>query len=210
MNFKAWQESVMITLGVMDLDLALRVPKPANLTDNCTSNEKREMEKWEKSNRISLMVIKCAIPEAFRGTMSDQVDTTKAFLEDLEKRFTKNEKAETSTILAKLISMRYTGKGNIREYIMEMSDLALKLKALKLDLSEDLLFSQLRVSYNYQKDSWSLNELISHCVQEDDRLKQERTPSAHLASTIKDKRKDNKRKKKKEATKTVPQKKQHK
>ncbi|KAF2305935.1 hypothetical protein GH714_009007 [Hevea brasiliensis] len=64
------------------------------------------MEKWEKSNSISLMVIKRAIPEAFSGTMSDQVDTAKAFLEDLEKRFAKNEKAETSTILAKLISMR--------------------------------------------------------------------------------------------------------
>ncbi|KAF2308039.1 hypothetical protein GH714_034672 [Hevea brasiliensis] len=211
----------MITLGVMGLNLALRVPKLANLTDKSTSDEKREMEKWEKSNHISLMVIKCAIPEAFRGTMSDQVDTAKAFLEDLEKRFAKNEKAKTSTILAKFISMRYTGKGNIREYIMKISDLASKLKALKLDLSEDLLvhlvlisfpaqFSQLKVSYNCQKDSWSLNELISHCVQEEDRLKQERTPSAHLASTTKDKRKDNKRKKKKEATETAPQKKQHK
>ncbi|KAJ9171116.1 hypothetical protein P3X46_019164 [Hevea brasiliensis] len=170
MNFKAWQESVMITLGVMDLDLALRVSKPTNITDKSTSDEKREMEKWEKSNRISLMVIKHAIPKAFRGTMSDQVDTAKAFLEDLEKRFAKNEKAETSTILAKLISMRYTGKGNIREYIMKMSDLASKLKALKLDLSDLLVhlvlislpaqFSQLKVSYNCQKDSWSLNELI--------------------------------------------------
>ncbi|XP_057997427.1 uncharacterized protein LOC131176354 [Hevea brasiliensis] len=100
-NFKAWQESVMITLRVMDLDLALRVPKPTNLTDKSTSDEKREMEKWEKSNHISLMVIKHAILEAFRGTMSDQVDTAKAFLEDLEKRFAKNEKAKASTILAK-------------------------------------------------------------------------------------------------------------
>ncbi|KAF2318093.1 hypothetical protein GH714_041438 [Hevea brasiliensis] len=96
----------MITFEVMDLDLALRVPKLANLTNKSTSDEKREMEKWEKSNRIRHMVIKLAIPEAFRGTMSDQVDTAKAFLEDLEKRFAKNEKAETSTILAKLISMR--------------------------------------------------------------------------------------------------------
>ncbi|KAJ9141475.1 hypothetical protein P3X46_032012 [Hevea brasiliensis] len=194
-NFKAWQESVMITLGVMDLDHALRVLKLANLTDKNTSDEKKEMEKWEKSNRISLMVIKRAIPEAFRGNVSNQVDTTKAFLEDIEKRFAKNEK--------------YTGKGNIREYIMEMSDLASKLKALKLDLSEDLLLSQLKVSYTCQKDSWSLNELISHCVQEEDRLKHERTPSAHLDSTTKDKRKDNRRKKKKEATETTPQKKQH-
>jgi len=41
--------------------------------------------------------------------------------------FAKNEKAETSTLLTKLISMKYTGKGNIREYIMEMSHLASSL-----------------------------------------------------------------------------------
>ena len=91
---------------------------------------------------------------------------------------------------------------------MEMSHLASKLRALKLDLSEDLLvhlvlislptqFSQFKVSYNCQKETWSLNELISHCVQEEERLKQDKTESAHLASTSKDKGK--KRKKDKEA-----------
>ena len=60
--------------------------------------------------------------------------------------------------------MRYKGKGNIREYIMEMSHLTSKLKALKLELSEDLLvhlvlisfptqFSQFKISYNYHRDS---------------------------------------------------------
>ena len=82
----------------------------------------------------------------------------------LRKRFAKNEKAETSTLLAKLISMRYVGNGNIREYIMEMSHTASKLKALKLELSEDLLvhlvlislptqYSQFKVSYNCQKET---------------------------------------------------------
>ena len=63
-----------------------------------------------------------------------------------------------------------------------MSHLASKLRARKFDISEDLLmhlvlisfprqFSQFKVSYNYQKDTWSLNELISHCVQEEERLK---------------------------------------
>ena len=58
---------------------------------------------------------------------------------------------------------------------MEMSHLASKLKALKLELSEDLLvhlvlisllaqFNQFKVSYNCLKDSWSLNKLISHYV----------------------------------------------
>ena len=89
--------------------------------------------------------------------------------------------------------MRYKGKGNIREYIMEMSNLASKLKALKLESSDDLLvhlvfisllaqFGQFKVSYNTQKYKWSLNELISHCAQEEERLQRERTESAHLAS----------------------------
>jgi transposase InsO family protein len=219
-NFKAWRENVMIVLGVMDLDLALRVDQPTALTDKSTSDDKREMEKWERSNRISLMVMKRAIPEAFRGTMSDKVTTAKGFLEDLEKRFAKNEKAETSTLLANLISMRYKGKGNIREYIMEMSHIASKLKALKMDISEGLLvhlvlislpaqFSQFKVSYNCQKDPWSLNELISHCVQEEERLKHDKTESAHLATTSKDKR-NKKRKADKEAAGTASQKKQHK
>ena len=96
-----------------------------------------------------------------------------------------------------------------------MSHLASKLKALKLELSKDLLvhlvlislhaqFSQFKVSYNYLKDSWSLNKLISHCVQEEERLKQHRTESTHLASTSKDKRKNKKRKIDKEAAVMAP------
>ncbi|CAA6667589.1 unnamed protein product [Spirodela intermedia] len=41
-------------------------------------------------------------------------------------------------------------------------------------------FNQFKVSYNCQKDPWSLNELISHCVQEEERLKSEQCESAHF------------------------------
>ena len=64
------------------------------------------------------------------------------------------------------------------------------------------------MSYNCQQETWSLNELISHCVQEEERLKQENIESAHLTSTSKDK--GNKRKKDKEAAEVPYQKKQHK
>ena len=177
-NFKIWHENLQIVLGVMDLDLALRVSSPAPLTVESSSDEKRDIERWEKSNRMCLMIIKKAIPEAFRGTISETIKTTKEFLEEIKNRFAKNEKSETNTLLANLILMRYKGNGNIREYIMEMSHLASKLRAHKLDLFEDFLvhlvlislptqFSQFKVSYNCQKETWSLNELISHCVQED-------------------------------------------
>ena len=42
--------------------------------------------------------------------------------------------------------MRYVGKGNIREYILEMFHTASELKALKLELSEDLLVHLVLIS----------------------------------------------------------------
>ena len=166
------------------------------------------------------MIIKCGIPEMFRDTVSEDITNTMEFLAEIEKRFAKSDKAEASTLLWNLISMTCQAKGNIKEYIMSMSNIVFKLKALKLEISEDLLihlvlislpalFNQLEVSYNYQKDKWSLNELILHCVQEEERLKQGKTKSAHFASTSKAK---GKRKRledpKKEAAKGPKQKKQ--
>ncbi|KAK9690672.1 hypothetical protein RND81_09G145600 [Saponaria officinalis] len=132
-NFKDWKESMLIVLGCMDLDLAIRKDCPAPLTDASSPDDKREFEKWERSNRMSLMIIKRGIPEAFRGAVSDEITGAKEFLAEIEKRF-----------------------------IMEMSHIASKLKALKLDLSDDLLVHLFKVSYNCQKEKWTLNELISY------------------------------------------------
>ena len=65
---------------------------------------------------------------------------------------------------------------------MEMSNLVTRLKALKLELSKDILmhlvlislptqFSPFKISYNKQKEKWSLNELIAQCVQENEKMK---------------------------------------
>lgn len=59
----------MIALGVMDLDLVLRVEQPTNLMDENSSDNKRDLEKWDHSNRMSLMIMKRAISEVLRGTM---------------------------------------------------------------------------------------------------------------------------------------------
>ncbi|RDX65505.1 hypothetical protein CR513_55832, partial [Mucuna pruriens] len=82
------------------------------------------------------------------------------FLEEIEQFFAKNEKTETSNLLVKLITMKYKGKGNIKEYIMEITT---KLKSFKLEIVEELLvhlvlislpayFGEFKVIYNTQKD----------------------------------------------------------
>lgn len=51
-NFKEWKENVLIVLGVMDLDLALRKEQPI-LSDKSTKYENMEYERWDRSNRMS-------------------------------------------------------------------------------------------------------------------------------------------------------------
>ncbi|XP_015960303.1 uncharacterized protein LOC107484196 [Arachis duranensis] len=177
-NFKVLKDTVEIVLGCMDLDIVLRKEKPTSIPENLN----------EHSN-----------PETFRGSITGEKDA-KQFLKDVENFFAKNEKAEASSLLSKLVSMRYKDKGNIREYIIESLILPSKLKALKLKLSENLLvyfilislpthFGQFKVSYNTLKETRSLNELISHCVQKEERIQQDKTECVHMASSSQYKRK---------------------
>ena len=102
--------------------------------------------------------MKHSIPEAIRGVIPEETQA-KAFLDQIANQFAANKKVETNTILSKFVSMQYKGKENIREYIIEMSNLVTRLKALKLELSEDILvhlvlislptqFSPFKISYN--------------------------------------------------------------
>ncbi|XP_039115899.1 uncharacterized protein LOC120251446 [Dioscorea cayenensis subsp. rotundata] len=177
----------------MDLDYALREPCPAPLTDQSSLEDRRVFERWERSNRIGLMIMKNTIPETFLNTTSDKRDI-KQFLDTLEERFVRSDKAETSATLKKLVSMRYKGDRNIREYVLDMCHLAGKLKSLKFEIPEDVLvhmvlislppqFSQFEVNYNCQKEKWTVNELISHLAQEEDRIKQREVESADFASS---------------------------
>ena len=205
----------------MDLDLTLRIKQPPSPIDSSFSKKKKCYE-WGHSNRMSLIIIKRDILETFRGVVSEEVANAKQFLSMIEKCFAKSDKEKLSILLHSLTSMRYNGKGNIREYIMEMSHIVSKLKTLKIQLVEDVLvhlvlnsfsahFNQFKVSYNCHKEKWSLNELISFCVQDEERLKQDKTESAHLANTSKDKGKKRKRNiDRNEAGKGPTQKKQNK
>ncbi|KAL6334824.1 hypothetical protein AAG906_021792 [Vitis piasezkii] len=144
-NFKKWKEHIIIVLGCMDLDYALRDDRLQTLL---------------RSNRMSLMIMKHSIPKAIRGAIPKET-RAKTFLDHIANRFAANEKVKTITILK-----------NIREYIMEMSNLVTRLKALKLELSKDIFvhlvlisqptqFSPFKISYNTQKEKWIVNELIA-------------------------------------------------
>ncbi|KAK9681800.1 hypothetical protein RND81_10G028700 [Saponaria officinalis] len=117
-----------MVFGCMDIDLAIREARPTPLTDASSLDDKTVFEKWERSNRMSLMIIKRGIPETFRGAVYDEITDAKEFLVEVENRFVKSIKAETSTLLQRLISRKHQfSEDNIGEYIMEMSHIVSKL-----------------------------------------------------------------------------------
>ena len=64
-NFKDCKDYILIALGCMDLDYALRIEQPTSHTDYSASYQRRNYEKWEYSNRVSLLIIRCSSLEAF-------------------------------------------------------------------------------------------------------------------------------------------------
>ena len=71
-NFNKWKERVIIVLGCLDLDYALREDCPPDLTSANIVEQRSTMEKWEWSNRMSLMIMKHSIPEAIRGAIPEE------------------------------------------------------------------------------------------------------------------------------------------
>ena len=62
----------------MELDLALKMECPTSTPENLN---KANIEKWERSNRLSLMIMKRSIPEAFQGSINESVNATEFFLD---------------------------------------------------------------------------------------------------------------------------------
>ena len=88
---------------------------------------------------MRLMIIKHTIFITIRGFMSNKVSAKSFSAEVAADRFIKSDEVEASMHLRMLINMRYNCKENMRKYIMRMSNLLSKLKALKLELSEEIL-----------------------------------------------------------------------
>ena len=91
-----------------------------------------------------------------RGDMLDKV-SAKSSLAEVSNWFAKSDKVDAIMRLNRLLNMRYNDKRNIKEYIMKMSNLIYKLKALKLKLSEEILVHFSMISLPLQYNPFNVN-----------------------------------------------------
>ncbi|KAK9758100.1 hypothetical protein RND81_01G206900 [Saponaria officinalis] len=183
-NYKEWKERVLMHLGWMDIDYAIRKDEPASITETSSPDAINLYEKWERSNRLSIMFIKTKICASIKGSL-EQHTKVKDFLKAIDEQFAISDKA-----LAR-----------VRDYIMRMRDFAAQLKTLEVTISDAFLvhfilctlppqYAPFKISYNTHKDKWSINELMTMCVQEEGRLLMEESEKVNLTTASSSKKKN--------------------
>ncbi|XP_070017428.1 uncharacterized protein [Nicotiana sylvestris] len=81
--------------------------------------------------------------------------------------------------------MPHRKTGSVRDHIMKLVNIAIKLNNLGATITDDFFvhqslrslpeqFNQLKTAYNAQKDKWSVDELIIVCVVEEGRIQKEK------------------------------------
>ncbi|GAV65153.1 hypothetical protein CFOL_v3_08668 [Cephalotus follicularis] len=83
-NLVDWKEKILLTLGCIDIDLALCVDEPSIPTKLSTPNEKATYEMWKRSNRLNLMLIKSHVSKNIRGSIPDG-DKVADYMKSVEK-----------------------------------------------------------------------------------------------------------------------------
>ncbi|KAK5839100.1 hypothetical protein PVK06_007862 [Gossypium arboreum] len=72
-------EKTLIVLACIDIDIALREEQLAPLTTASTVDVKRDFERWDHSNHMSLMIMKHNIPKDFKGREFEYITQVKYF-----------------------------------------------------------------------------------------------------------------------------------
>ncbi|XP_031251848.1 uncharacterized protein LOC116109763 [Pistacia vera] len=157
-NYKVWKERVLLNLGWMDIDYAIRKDEPLALTDTSTAADITLYERWEQSNRLNVMFIKTRISTSIRGSI-DQHEKVKDLLKAIDDQFVTSDKALASTLIMKLSSVRLIDVRGVREHIMQIRDIVAQLKNLEVEMSNSFMvhyilntlphrYGPFKISYN--------------------------------------------------------------
>ncbi|KAK6133846.1 hypothetical protein DH2020_032396 [Rehmannia glutinosa] len=192
LNFSEWCEQIQFHLGVLDLDLALQVEKPAAITDTSSDVERSIHTAWERSNRLSLMFMRMSIANNIKSTLP-HTENAKEFMKLVGEHSQTADKSLSGTLMATLTTMKFDGSRSMHEHVIEMTNIAARLKSLGMNVNDNFLvqfilnslpseYSPFQMNYNTMKDEWNVNELHGMLVQEETQIKNHGTHSVHLVT----------------------------
>ncbi|KAL5823990.1 hypothetical protein ACOSQ4_021890 [Xanthoceras sorbifolium] len=121
-----------------------------------------------------------------------KTESAKQFMNFREEHSQTADKSLAGTLMGTLTTMKFDGSRTMYEHVIEMTNITTKLKSLGMNVDDNFLvqfiinslpseYSLFQMKYNTMKDKWNVNELHNMLVQEEMRLKNQRTHSIHLA-----------------------------
>ena len=137
-NFSNWSEHIRFHLGVLDVDYALDSEKPDEPTDETNDEDRAFYDAWKRSNKLCLGFMRMTIAGNIK-TSIPKSDRAKEFLKAVEERFKTADKSLAGTLMAQLTTMKYNGVHGMQNHILEMTNLAAKLKTLGMIVGESFL-----------------------------------------------------------------------
>ncbi|CAD5196143.1 unnamed protein product [Musa acuminata subsp. malaccensis] len=96
------------------------------------------MKAWERSDRLSLMFIRMTIANNIKTSLPTAT-SAKEYLKVIEDRFKSADKSLAGTLMKELATAQYDGTRGIQDHILNMADIAAKLKTLGMNVDESFL-----------------------------------------------------------------------
>nr|VDD10182.1 unnamed protein product [Brassica oleracea] len=168
------------------------VPRETKRRVDRSESEKSRYERWERSNRLSLNLMRLTMAESIKPSMP-KTEKAREFLEKI-KECSQSELADKSivgSLMNELTTKKFDWSQPIHDHLTHMSNLAAKLTTLGMEVHEQFLvqfimnslpleFSQFQVNYNTIKDKWKFKELKAMLIQEEGRLRKMKDQVANL------------------------------
>ncbi|KAJ1434123.1 gag-polypeptide of LTR copia-type [Sesbania bispinosa] len=168
LNYADWSEQIQFQLGVFDLDLAIVMDEmPPAITETSTDDEKSLYEGWQRSNRMSLNLMRMTMAENVKPSMP-KTKNAREFMKRIKEYSHSDitDKSIVGTLMTKLKSMgMQVNESFLVQFIMN---------------SLPPEFGQFQVNYNTLKDKWNFQEIKAMLVQEEGRLKKVKDHSIHF------------------------------
>jgi len=193
LNYADWYEQIQFQLGVFDLDLAIVMDEmPPAINETSTADEKTLYEAWQRSNRLSLNLMRMTMAENVKPSMP-KTENAKEFIRMI-KEYSQSDitdKSIVGTLMSELTTKKFDWSQPIHDHVTGMANIAAKLKSMGMEVNESFLvqfimnslppeFGQFQVNYNTIKDKWNFQEIKAMLVQEEGRLKKLKDHSIHL------------------------------
>ncbi|XP_062114846.1 uncharacterized protein LOC133828537 [Humulus lupulus] len=148
------------------MDYAIRKDEPAAIIAISTAVKIALCEKWERSNRLSIMFIMSKILMGMRGLV-EQPEKIKDLTKLIDELFDTSDKPLYNNLIHQFSSTKLMGVKEVREHISKMRDIYAQLKKINVVILETFLvhyilnnlppqYEPFNISYNTHKDKWNL------------------------------------------------------